>query len=163
MGDPTAEGTDLGPLAREDLRDELHAQVLRTVKAGATLSIGGRIPDRLGWYYPATLLLDVEPGMPAFVEETFGPVAAVIRARDLDHALELANNSSFGLGGTLWTERTDIAEIVTRIEAGAVAVNDITRSDPNLPFGGIKESGFGRELSPFGIREFVNIKSVWVG
>jgi succinate-semialdehyde dehydrogenase/glutarate-semialdehyde dehydrogenase len=163
MGDPTDPDTDLGPLAREDLRDELHDQVMRTVKAGAVLRLGGRVPDKRGWYYPATLLLDVKPGMAAFDEETFGPVAAVTKAHDLEHALELANHSDFGLGGTLWTERDDIEPIVSRMEVGAVAVNGITKSDPRLPFGGVKHSGFGRELSAFGIREFVNIKSVWVG
>lgn len=163
LGDPNDDETDLGPMAREDLRDGLHDQVIRTIEAGARVLVGGEVPNRPGWYYPPTLLVDVEPGMPAFDEETFGPAAAVIRARDLDHALELANNSEFGLGGTLWTEREDIEDIVSRMEVGAVAVNGITKSDPRLPFGGIKTSGHGRELSSFGIQEFVNIKAVWVG
>lgn len=163
MGDPTDDATDLGPMAREDLRDDLHDQVERSVEAGALLRLGGEIPRTPGWFYPATILTDVAPGMAAFDEETFGPVAAVTRARDLNHALELARTSDFGLGGSVWTERDRIEPIVDRIESGCVSVNGIVKSDPRLPFGGIKRSGLGRELSAYGIREFVNVKSVWVG
>ena len=164
LGDPEAEDTTVGPMAREDLRDELHGQVRASVKKGARPVLGGAVPDRQGWFYPPTLLLDVEPGMPAFDEEMFGPVAAVVRARDEAHAVELANRSSFGLGAAVYTEDAErgarIAE--TRLAAGACFVNGLVKSDPRLPFGGVKESGYGRELSRFGIREFVNVKAVWV-
>jgi succinate-semialdehyde dehydrogenase/glutarate-semialdehyde dehydrogenase len=163
IGDPLDPDTDVGPLAREDLLHDLDGQVKRTVEAGATLRTGGeRLPGE-GWFYPPTLLSGVEPGMPAFDEETFGPVAAVIRARDTDHAIELANRSQFGLGASLWTGDSARGEaLAAEIEAGCVFVNGIVKSDPRLPFGGVKSSGYGRELSEVGIREFVNIKTVWV-
>lgn len=162
--DPTKEDTNLGPMAREDLRDELHDQVKRSIAAGAKLEIGGEVPDRPGAWYPATVLSNVQPGTPAYVEEMFGPVASVIRAKDEADAIRIANDSEFGLGAAVFTkdvERgTQIAE--QQLEAGACFVNAFVKSDPRLPFGGIKTSGYGRELAAFGIREFVNIKTVYV-
>lgn len=164
MGDPTSEETDIGPQAREDLRDELHDQLERSLQGGATCVLGGEIPRQKGYYYPATLLLDVKPGMAAFDEEVFGPIAPVIRAEDEQDAVALANRSDLGLGASLWTRDFDRAlSIVPRIESGHVAVNGIVKSDPRLPFGGIKNSGYGRELSREGILEFVNTKTVWMG
>lgn len=163
VGDPMDEANDLGPLAREDLLDDLHDQVERSVEAGAVLATGGKRLDRTGYYYAPTVLTSVEPGMAAFDEETFGPAAAVVRADDADHAVELANLSPYGLGGSVWTGNAERGkELAARIEAGCVFVNEIVKSDPRMPFGGIKNSGYGRELSAFGIREFVNIKTVWV-
>jgi succinate-semialdehyde dehydrogenase/glutarate-semialdehyde dehydrogenase len=163
IGDPTDRGNDLGPMAREDLVGELHDQVKRSVKAGAKLALGGEPLSGKGYYFPATVLTHVEPGMAAFDEETFGPVAAVVRAKNTEHAIELANRSDFGLGASLWTADAKKGEaLAARIEAGAVFVNGIVKSDPRLPFGGVKRSGYGRELAAVGIREFVNIKSVWV-
>jgi succinate-semialdehyde dehydrogenase/glutarate-semialdehyde dehydrogenase len=141
----------------------LHRQVVESVKRGAKLLLGGEVPAGPGAFYPATLLAAVDKGMPAFDEETFGPVAAVIRARDENDAIRLANDSTFGLGAALWTQDRARAErLAARIEAGAVFVNGLVKSDARLPFGGIKRSGYGRELSEYGIREFVNIKSVWI-
>lgn len=164
MGDPMEEDTDLGPQAREDLRESLHDQVTRTLEQGAKLELGGEIPEAMeGYYYPATLLSGVKPGMAAFEEEVFGPVAPIIRARDEEEAIAFANRSSLGLGATLWTSSMERAlELVPRIESGHVAVNGIVKSDPRLPFGGIKDSGLGRELSEEGIRAFMNTKTVWV-
>jgi len=163
FGDPLT-AVDMGPLARIDLRDELHQQVVDSIAAGARLDLGGEIPAGQGAYYPATILANVKPGMPAFDEELFGPVAAVIRAKDEAQAIKLANQSVFGLGAAVFTRDTErgrqIAE--NELEAGCCCVNDFVRSDPRLPFGGIKTSGYGRELSVFGIREFVNIKTVCV-
>ncbi|MES1211816.1 MAG: aldehyde dehydrogenase family protein, partial [Acidobacteriota bacterium] len=163
VGDPLDRATEIGPLARADLLDDLDDQVRRTVAAGAVLRTGGKRREGKGWYYEPTVLTGVKPGMAAFDEETFGPVAAVIRAAGTDDAIELANRSSFGLGASLWTSDTGRAEaLASEIEAGSVFVNGIVKSDPRLPFGGIKASGYGRELSAVGIREFVNIKTVWV-
>ena len=163
MGDPLGRDVDVGPQARVDLRDELHHQVEESIKRGARRVLGGVVPPGPGAFYPPTLLEAVERGMPAFDEETFGPVAAVIRAKDEEDAIELANDSSFGLGASLWTRDLERAEgLAARIEAGSVFVNGAVKSDPRLPFGGIKRSGYGRELSEFGIREFTNIKSVWM-
>ena len=163
VGDPMSRDTQVGPQARADLRDDLHRQVEESVKRGAKVLLGGQVPPGPGAYYPATLLAGVDKGMPAFDEETFGPVAAVIRAKDESDALRLANDSTFGLGASLWTgDRSRGERMAAQIEAGAVFVNGIVKSDPRLPFGGIKRSGFGRELSEYGIREFVNIKSVWI-
>jgi acyl-CoA reductase-like NAD-dependent aldehyde dehydrogenase len=163
VGDPMNRATRVGPLARPDLRDELHDQVERSVAAGARCLSGGRPSDGPGYFYPPTVLAGVEPGNPVFDEEIFGPVAAVIRARDAEHAVELANQSSFGLGASIWTGDPERGRaLAPRIEAGAVFVNGIVKSDPRLPFGGVKRSGYGRELGAFGIREFVNIKSVWM-
>jgi succinate-semialdehyde dehydrogenase/glutarate-semialdehyde dehydrogenase len=163
VGDPLDRGTEVGPMAREDLLDDLDDQVRRSVAAGAVLRTGGRRIGGGGWFYAPTLLSGVKPGMPAFDEETFGPVAAVIRARDTAEAVELANRSRYGLGASVWTSDPARAEaLAAEIEAGSVFVNGIVKSDPRLPFGGIKNSGYGRELSDVGIREFVNIKTVWV-
>jgi succinate-semialdehyde dehydrogenase / glutarate-semialdehyde dehydrogenase len=163
VGDPMDRATEVGPMARQDLLDDLDDQVKRTVEAGAQLRTGGHRLDGRGWFYAPTVLTGVEPGMPAFDEETFGPVAAVIRARDAEHAVELANRSQFGLGASVWTGDAARGEaLAAEIEAGCVFVNGIVKSDPRLPFGGVKHSGYGRELSEVGIREFVNIKTVWV-
>jgi succinate-semialdehyde dehydrogenase / glutarate-semialdehyde dehydrogenase len=164
LGDPMDEDVTLGPMAREDLRDELHEQVQKSVKEGAECVLGGEIPDRKGAWYPPTVLTGVKPGMTAFDEELFGPVAAIISARDEKEAVELANNSVFGLGAAVFTGdpargRRIAAE---EIEAGSCFVNEFVKSDPRLPFGGIKTSGYGRELSYLGIREFTNIKTVYV-
>jgi len=164
MTDPAAEDCRLGPLAREDLRDKVHQQVVESISAGADLICGGKVPERDGWWYPATMLENVHPGMPAFEEEIFGPVVALIRADDTDHALNLAGNTRFGLGGGIFTADTERgAQLAAeRIDAGCLAVNDFVRSDPRVPFGGVKSSGFGRELGREGIRAFVNLKSVVV-
>jgi succinate-semialdehyde dehydrogenase / glutarate-semialdehyde dehydrogenase len=163
MGDPLDRATQIGPQARIELRDELHRQVEESIKRGAQRLLGGEIPRGKGAFYPATLLVGVDKGMPAFDEETFGPVAAVIRAKDEADAVRLANDSRFGLGAALWTrDHTRAERLAAQIEAGAVFVNGLVKSDPRLPFGGIKKSGYGRELSEYGIREFVNIKSVWM-
>ncbi|NNF08749.1 MAG: NAD-dependent succinate-semialdehyde dehydrogenase [Acidimicrobiia bacterium] len=164
MGDPHDEGSDFGPQARVDLRDELHEQVTGTIEAGARLVMGGEIPDRPGAWYPATVLADVRPGMPAFDEETFGPVAAVVRAADEAEAIRLANLSEFGLGAAVFTRDAERGERIAaeELEAGNCFVNALVASDPRLPFGGIKTSGFGRELADLGIKEFVNAKTVVV-
>jgi succinate-semialdehyde dehydrogenase / glutarate-semialdehyde dehydrogenase len=163
MGDPLARETQVGPQARFDLRDSLHQQVEESIKQGAQRLLGGEIPPGKGAFYPPTLLAHVDKGMPAFNEETFGPVAAVIRAKDDADAVRLANDSVFGLGASLWTQDRGRAEhLAAQIEAGVVFVNGRVKSDPRMPFGGIKRSGYGRELSEYGIREFVNIKSVWI-
>jgi len=163
VGDPMAEDTDLGPLARPDLRDDLHDQVRRSVDAGAACLAGGEALDREGYFYAPTLLDRVRPGMAAFDEETFGPVAAVTRAADVDEAVALANASRYGLGGSVWTrDRARGEQVARRLECGCAFVNGIVKSDPRLPFGGVKDSGYGRELSALGIREFVNAKTVWV-
>ena len=163
MGDALDRGTQIGPQARHDLRASLHRQVEESVKGGAKLLLGGRVPDGPGAFYPPTVLAAVNKEMPAFDEETFGPVAAVIRARDAADAIRLANDSTFGLGASLWTQdRERAVRLVRQIEAGCVFVNDLVKSDPRLPFGGVKRSGYGRELSEYGMREFMNIKSVWM-
>jgi succinate-semialdehyde dehydrogenase/glutarate-semialdehyde dehydrogenase len=163
-GDPLSEGTKLGPMARHDLRDELHAQVIRSVEAGAKLVLGGEIPDSPGAFYPPTVLAGVEKGMAAYHEETFGPAAAIITASSENEAIEIANDSQFGLGAAIFSRDVERAEhlAATRLEAGATFVNAFVASDPRLPFGGIKTSGYGRELADLGIREFVNQKTVVV-
>ncbi|MFD5215477.1 NAD-dependent succinate-semialdehyde dehydrogenase [Microbacterium sp. NPDC058345] len=164
VGDPADESTRVGPLARRDLRDALHEQVQRTIASGATLRLGGSVPDGPGNYYEPTILDHVTPGMAAFDEETFGPVAAVIRVEGPDEAIDLANRSEYGLGSALWTSDMERARIlVPQIDAGAVFVNGMVASDARLPFGGIKHSGYGRELSEYGLREFTNTKTVWFG
>ena len=165
MDDPTRDGVDLGPQARRDLRDELHDQVRRSVEAGARLALGGQVPERAGAWYPPGVLCGVKPGMAAFDEELFGPVAAVTRARSEEEAIEFANRSPFGLGAAVFTADLARGERIAaeQLEAGAAFVNAFVASDPRLPFGGIKESGYGRELSDLGIREFVNQKTVVVG
>lgn len=165
VGDPMDEQTTLGPMARDDLRDGLHEQVQKTIKQGAQCTRGGTFDaNTKGFYYPPTLLEDVKPGMEGFDEELFGPVVCVTRARDTDHAIELANESQYGLGASLWTEDLSKAlELIPQIESGNVFVNGLVKSDPRLPFGGIKNSGIGRELAQDGILYFVNVKTVWVG
>lgn len=165
MGDPLNEQTQVGPQARRDLQLDLHRQVTQSLEKGAKLLLGGFIPEGKGYFYPPTVLTDVKPGMAAFDEETFGPVAAISSAKTLDEAVELANMTEFGLGAAVFTENLEKGLNIARnfIEAGNCFVNTFVRSDPRLPFGGIKESGYGRELSIFGIREFVNIKTVCIG
>jgi succinate-semialdehyde dehydrogenase/glutarate-semialdehyde dehydrogenase len=164
MGDPFDEDVDVGPQARRDLRDELHEQVTTSTERGARLLLGGAVPSGPGAFYPPTVLTDVHAGMPAYDEELFGPVAAIIGATDEAEAIRIANDSSFGLGAAVFTRDAERGERLARdeLEAGACFVNGFVRSDPRLPFGGIKESGYGRELAACGIREFVNIKTVWV-
>jgi succinate-semialdehyde dehydrogenase/glutarate-semialdehyde dehydrogenase len=164
VGDPMDPATEVGPMARHDLRDDLHGQVVDSVEKGARVLCGGEIPDNAGAYYPPTVLTDVRKGMAAYGEEMFGPVAAVIAARDEAEAIAIANDSDFGLGGGVITSDTARGERIAaeEIEAGAVAVNGQVASNPKLPFGGIKNSGYGRELSHYGIKEFVNIKTVVV-
>lgn len=161
-GDPTDPSVALGPMARVDLRDELHRQVQATLAKGARLLLGGEIPAGPGAFYPPTVMTDVGPGMAAYTEELFGPVASIVPARDDEHAISIANDSEFGLGSAVFTRdhAKGVAIAADRLEAGASFVNMNVRSDPRLPFGGIKSSGYGRELSHFGIREFVNIKAV---
>ncbi len=163
VGDPM-QAVDLGPMARKDLRDEVHGQVLDSIKAGATLSLGGHIPESSGAYYPPTILEDVKPGMPAYDDEIFGPVAAVIKVKDEKEAIQVANDTRFGLGACVFTRDIQRGERIAteEIEAGSCFVNHAVKSDPRLPFGGIKTSGYGRELSSNGIREFVNIKTVYI-
>lgn len=163
-GNPFDENTNLGPMARIDLRDELHQQVVKSVELGAKLLLGGKIPLGKGAFYPPTILANVQPGMPAFEEELFGPVAAIISAKDETNAIALANKSVFGLGAAVFTKDIARGEKIAAemLDAGSCFVNDFVKSDPRLPFGGIKQSGYGRELSDFGIREFVNIKTVYI-
>jgi len=161
VGDPTARETNVGPLARGDLRESLVTQVDASLKQGAHAIIGGKVLDGRGFFYAPTVLDGVTFDMPAFREETFGPVAAVVRARDADDAVSLANDSEYGLGAALWTSDLARAKLLARrIEAGAVFVNGMVASDPRMPFGGVKRSGYGRELGAFGIREFTNIQTI---
>ena len=163
IGDPKADSTGIAPMARIDLRDELHVQVERSLALGAKLVTGGSILGTKGAYYTPTILDQVQPGMPAFDEELFGPVAAIIRVKDAQDAIKLANQTPFGLGASVWTHDAASGQAVARkIHAGCTFVNGIVKSDPRLPFGGVKESGYGRELSYHGIREFVNTKTIWV-
>ena len=164
MGDPFDKNADLGPLARQDLRIQLHQQVQDSIQQGAKCVLGGEIPDLPGAYYPPTILTEVGPGMPAYREELFGPVASVIRAEDEEDAIRIANDSDFGLGSAVFTRDLARGEGIAseRLEAGSCFVNTFVRSDPRLPFGGIKISGYGRELSRQGILEFVNVKTVYV-
>lgn len=164
MGFPMAEPTNIGPLASIKLRDELHQQVLKSVKLGAKIEAGAVIPNNGGAFYSPTVLSNVTPGMPAFDEELFGPVAALIKAEDEVDAIMLANDSAFGLGAAIFSRDIDYAENIAKelIDAGSVFINEAVRSDPRLPIGGIKMSGFGRELSSFGIKEFCNIKTIYI-
>ena len=164
LGNPLDRATTLGPVARGDLREALDRQVTHSRAHGASLALGGKSPKSDGFYYEATIVADVDDTMPMFVEETFGPAAALVRARGLDDAIALANDSNYGLGGNLWSADIERAQAVAaRLETGAVFINGMTASDPRLPFGGVKRSGYGRELAAFGIREFVNIQTVWIG
>ncbi|HUF74781.1 MAG TPA: NAD-dependent succinate-semialdehyde dehydrogenase [Longimicrobiales bacterium] len=164
LGNPFDEGTEVGPQAREDLRDMLHEQVRGTVSKGARCVLGGEVPEGPGWYYPPTVLTEVRRGMPAYSEELFGPVASVLTARDRKHAIRLANDTSFGLGAAVFTADVTEGERIAREElnAGCCFVNSFVRSDPRLPFGGVMDSGYGRELGRHGILEFVNVKTVYV-
>lgn len=162
MGEPTDEENYLGPMARFDLRDELHNQVMATVSEGASLLLGGELLSSEGNYYPATVLANVAPTMTAFRQEMFGPVAAITVARDASHALALANDSEFGLSATIFTGDTTVAQrFADELECGGVFINGYSASDARVAFGGVKKSGFGRELSHFGLREFCNVQTVW--
>lgn len=163
-GDPLAGNFDIGPITRKELRDQLHSQVEGSISQGAKLICGGRIPVGKGYFYPATILSGVKQGMPAYSEETFGPVASIISATDEKEAIHIANDTSFGLGAAVFTRDVEMGEYIAKnlLNAGSCFVNAFVKSDPRLPFGGSKQSGYGRELSMFGIREFVNIKTVYV-
>jgi acyl-CoA reductase-like NAD-dependent aldehyde dehydrogenase len=163
VGDPAQPGTEVGPLARDDLRTALEDQLARSVAQGATIVAGGERLDRRGYFFAPTVV-HASAGMPVVGEETFGPLAAIVRARDADEAVALANRSQYGLGAALWTRDIDAGRRLARdIEAGSVFINGMVASDPRLPFGGVKRSGYGRELGEFGIREFVNTKTIWIG
>ena len=164
VGDPMEEQTQVGPMARQDLRDELHQQVQESLDKGATCLLGGVVPEGPGAYYPPTVLTNVTKGMPAYDDELFGPVAAMIAVKDEQDAIRVANDSVFGLGAAVFTQDVAKGERIAahELEAGCCFVNAFVKSDPRLPFGGIKESGYGRELAAYGIKEFVNIKTVFV-
>ena len=163
VGDPLDQATQIGPLATESIRDGLHDQVQRSVRAGARVLLGGEPLDRPGWFYAPTVLVDAPAGSPARVEELFGPVATIVVVRDVDEAIAVANETSFGLGAAAWTnDETERDRFVRELEAGMVFINSMVASDPRLPFGGVKRSGYGRELGRHGIREFVNAKSISV-
>ncbi|HTN46797.1 MAG TPA: NAD-dependent succinate-semialdehyde dehydrogenase [Flavipsychrobacter sp.] len=164
FGDPFNDANKIGPMARVDLRDELHQQVVKSIEKGAKLLCGGFIPEGEGAFYPPTILTGVKKGMPAYDEELFGPVAAIMEAKDEAHAIRIANDSIYGLGAGIFSKNRKRAEEIAakELQAGSCFVNAFVHSDPRLPFGGIKESGYGRELSEFGIREFVNVKTVFI-
>jgi succinate-semialdehyde dehydrogenase/glutarate-semialdehyde dehydrogenase len=164
VGSPLLEDTEVGPQARGDLRDTLHGQVAKSVAKGARCLLGGEMPEGRGWYYPPTVLSDVSKGMPAYGEELFGPVASILTARNRAAAIRLANDTSFGLGAAVFTADVEEGERIARDElnAGCCFVNTFVRSDPRVPFGGVMDSGYGRELGRHGIMEFVNVKTVWV-
>jgi succinate-semialdehyde dehydrogenase/glutarate-semialdehyde dehydrogenase len=164
MGDPSDSATQVGPIARADLREGLHRQVQMTMEQGGKCLLGGEMPKGSGFFYPVTLLVDVTPEMQASCEETFGPIAVVMRASSEAEALKIANDTPYGLAASIWTEDTEKAlKMAPLIEAGQVTINGIVKTDPRLPSGGIKRSGYGRELGPHGIMEFVNIQQIWVG
>lgn len=162
MGDPTDGSTDIGPMARKDLRDKLHDQVIKSVDKGAHVLLGGTIPDQKGFFYPPTVLENIEPGQPAYDDELFGPVASLIKAKDNEDALRIANDSKYGLGGGIFSQNEEKAfEIAKKyFDTGMVFINSFGLAQPNMPFGGVKDSGYGREHGGFGIREFTNVKSV---
>jgi len=163
IGDPADDSTDVGPLSSASIRDTIHDQVERSIKQGAVLVTGGKVPTGSGFFYPPTILKDVTVDMVVAQEETFGPVAAVITVSSNEEALEIANNSHFGLGSSVWSnDKETISYFTDNLEAGCVFVNSMVKSDPRLPFGGTKFSGYGRELSEYGIKEFVNIKTIWL-
>jgi len=163
-GDPMDPATDMGPMARPDLVEDVEKQVQKSLESGATLVYGGKRPQRPGCYYLPTILRNVRKGMAVYHEETFGPVFSIITVKSEEEAIAVANDSEFGLGGCVWTKDPERGKKIARkIETGAMFVNGITKSDPRLPFGGIKKSGYGRELATYGIREFVNIKTIWIG
>ena len=164
LGDPMLETSKIGPMAREDLRTKLHEQVEESVKKGATITLGGEVPAGKGAYYPATILEDVKPGQPAYEDELFGPVASLIRAKDQDDALRLANDSRYGLGGAIFSKDEEEAIRLAQqyFDTGMVYINGYDLVNPGLPFGGVKDSGYGREHGGFGIKEFINIKAVHV-
>jgi succinate-semialdehyde dehydrogenase/glutarate-semialdehyde dehydrogenase len=163
VGDPMDENTELGPLATKAIRDDLDVQVKASVTAGAKLLTGGKVIERDGFFYAPTVLADIPAEAPAAHDELFGPVASVFRARDINDAIRIANGTTFGLGASAWTtDPNERARFVAEIESGLLFINGMVASDTRLPFGGVKNSGFGRELGEFGIREFVNIKSVRV-
>jgi len=164
VGDPMKTDIEMGPIARTDLLENINDQVQRSIKMGAKLICGGNIIDREGFFYQPTILTNVQKGMPVYDEETFGPVSVLIRVKDADEAIKVANESMYGLGASIWTIDLNRGEAIARkIEAGAVFVNGMTKSDARLPFGGIKKSGYGRELFSYGIKEFLNIKTIWIG
>ncbi len=164
MGDPMDEDTELGPMAREDLRDKIHQQVQDSVNAGAKVIVGGEIPQQTGYYYPPTVLENLTPGMPAYGDELFGPVASLIKAQDNDDAMRIANDSRYGLGGGIFSkdEKKAIELAKKYFDTGMININGYGLAQPNLPFGGVKDSGYGREHGGFGIREFVNVKSIMI-
>ena len=163
LGNPMDEGVDMGPMARPDLLANIEKQVDESLKKGAQLLTGGSRLDDESWFYKPTLITNVKKGMPVYQEETFGPVSVVIPAKNPEDAVRIANDSIYGLGASLWTKDLDLAEhLAAKIEAGAVFINGMTKSDPRLPFGGTKQSGYGRELGDYGIKEFTNIKTVWI-
>jgi succinate-semialdehyde dehydrogenase/glutarate-semialdehyde dehydrogenase len=163
VGDPFDPSTDVGPLAMPQLVDDLEEQVQRSVAAGARLLTGGRRLAGPGYFYAPTVLADIPHDAPAACEETFGPVASLFRVRDIDEAIATANDTSFGLGASVWTnDQNEVQRFIEGIETGQVFVNTMVASDPRVPFGGVKHSGFGRELGVFGIREFVNVKTIWI-
>jgi succinate-semialdehyde dehydrogenase / glutarate-semialdehyde dehydrogenase len=164
VGDPMAEDTQIGPLATEQGREDVEKYVRDAVDKGATLVVGGTRPDGAGWFYPPTLLTGITPEMDLYAEEVFGPVAALFTVRDLDEAIEIANSHPYGLGSNLWSEDEDErARFVRDIASGMAFINGMTTSYPDLPFGGVKQSGYGRELTELGMHEFMNAKTVWVG
>jgi succinate-semialdehyde dehydrogenase/glutarate-semialdehyde dehydrogenase len=163
VGDPLDEATEIGPLATEQIREGVHDQVQKTIAAGAKLLTGGNRIHGPGFFYEPTVLVDVPKESPAYREEVFGPVAAVFRVGDVDAAIELANDTSFGLGSSAWTkDRGEQKRFASELDAGMVFINAMVASDPRLPFGGVKRSGFGRELGAAGIREFTNTKTIWI-
>ena len=163
VGDPMLSETQVGPLAREDILNKIENQVKESIKLGAELVSGGKRVGESGYYYAPTILTNISQSMPVYNQETFGPVFSVFKFNDIDKMVELANDTDFGLGGSVWSKNKDKAlSVARRIETGAVFINDFTKSDPRLPFGGVKNSGYGRELSEFGIKEFVNVKTIAV-